>query len=381
MARRIVQISDLHIGAKPDRPPSPYQTKGFVRGTKELFRHGLKDTNSNFFHSSSHDSEAWNSFVQGWWLEPAARGDVDALIVTGDIARTGSTDDLQIASEMVYGPAESIAVGFSIDNGLSNNLRVTLNIAGEIPGNAKVVLIPGNHDRYTNSTGLQLNQKFHEYFDQYAINRLPEAFWLKEIANQRKVVVVAFDSCLESGAWAMASEAIGDWYSRGCVTNQIAPLTRLTSELRRQGCVVIWATHHTPHPSLNSAPKFELDGQRLLLAAAKEHSIPLVLGGHHHTESLFIDPSAPHQGVYSAPTLAESGSDHKGFTVWSIDAPEGTDEVVIDAERYRYQGRGAYQFRSEHSPDRGTRERDVFRKTAGLPLKATVPRVVGGIPY
>lgn len=123
---RILHASDLHISTQANIT-SPIDR--FTPGT-------IKDAAVNRMLASSFDPAILLSFAS-FVFKRAQKGLLDAVLLTGDVSTTGSTEDLEKAFDFMHAPAEP-GLGWQNREGEARLSNV----------NSLVWLLPGNHDRF-----------------------------------------------------------------------------------------------------------------------------------------------------------------------------------------------------------------------------------------
>lgn len=196
----------------------------------------------------------------------------DALLVSGDIATTGSDADLKTAASLFEAPTTT--AGF-----LTRQNAPTLHALQN-----KIALIPGNHDRFGPATPGALgyspgSKNFERFFGRFW-NAPHGARELQAIGKDgTTLVLIGADFTLQSadlGRGVVGHLGQGRAY-RDCLT----ALRGLTHDARTRypKAVVVWVIHFDP---------LLIDGSCALLDAgdfvdaAEREGIPAVLSGHTH---------------------------------------------------------------------------------------------------
>lgn len=370
MSIRLAHITDLHLGDECSLPP-PYLSKlGECRSARELsvalsdaievairqeinnafgpertdatFQRQeliamLESQHVNFTTLSSHDPNIWEGFVE-WWTDAVGSGAVDGLICTGDVARTGQLKDMRRAAELVLSKASGSADFVSLPylgqrDGVFNGAYLGLSSMSV----DQVALLPGNHDRYLDETGMLGAKTFEEHFGtHWPGNRVVTRYIEK--SGHRRVAIICFESNLEfvgqvQPAWMLKRYGM---LAQGTVEPILNQLKLATKECQALGDLVLWATHHPPVPLANSSHFYTLHGQQQLLDLAEELNVPLILGGHHHKPQAHRDMrSGP--TVFVGPTLCEYGAEGAGFVVLEISAPQDSKVVTLGMETFTWE--------------------------------------------
>lgn len=212
----------------------------------------------------------------------------DALIVTGDLATTGADADLAVARDY-----------------FSGRIPVNWNPGEECPslleGDGVIITLPGNHDRYEGVALLPGGTRFEQHFgvswdfekgwsyDAYSVigaSRVKVCTLEKD--NVGLGIVLADLSLLN----AHAAEGAWGWVGQGAVSciDEMMQATKLIREEAQDagiGVAVIWAVHFPPSFPGNDE-KLRLLNEDVLIAAAENLGIPLILAGHTHQPLRYV---------------------------------------------------------------------------------------------
>lgn len=284
----VVHASDLHFGAEPNRLTSPLEDP--LGWADVIARDGRQNAGGRrrFFrwrHPASHDEEVFERFADRITQIEASDG-IDLVVLSGDIATTGHTNDLAAAVDALTAPFATAARPY-----LSPDGRPTLGArVGEI------IVIPGNHDRFRPNTLLPGNQNFEASFGQFwraqgSTTGRVSAKILAEIGIQQrptgeKLAVVCADFSLRS--WFHQHGAlcyVGQGRVYGDVLYDLVRKTNslLASEPRP---AILWVVHFPPSWEA-CANNMKLIGERHLVAAAHRLGVPIILSGHQHKHRIY----------------------------------------------------------------------------------------------
>jgi predicted phosphodiesterase len=197
-----------------------------------------------------------------------ARRDVDAILITGDIATTGLPADLNIARNFVT--ARATAGGF-----VSDVRFPTLNGSG-VP----IYVLPGNHDRYADNMGTPDCAEFDGLFGAYMPNfRSSIGYWIDQKEN-RQVAFVYGDFCLQTRMDALDNAVAV--FGQGRVYQDVLKLledkTRQLQTESKISCVV-WAIHFAP---FECGYQLCLINYQDILRSAEDLGVKAILCGHTH---------------------------------------------------------------------------------------------------
>ena len=309
---RILHASDLHIAAVPNiTSPVDCRTPG-----------NIIDAVTNRMLASSYDPAILQRFAD-FVHDQASKALVDAVLLTGDIATTGSTRDLEKAFDFIHAPADPRL------RSQSTNKEATLH------GIAPIWLLPGNHDRYQHSYihgyvpgGGEFDQVFNSKW------RGP----VKRLGSIPKlgltVTVIAADLSLKE--YKHHDGGFG-WLAQGKAYPEI--LDELEAETKpltvSAGHCVIWAVHFPPdYPNISHDLDL-LDGDLLVLRANK-CGVRAVLAGHTHDPVSYRRPAMKFD-VFCAGTVSQAFADPGGnhFRVIEINSDD-TGNVIINSEEYLF---------------------------------------------
>jgi len=221
---------------------------------------------------------------------------LDAVVLTGDLATTGSPDDIDRVVKFLA--ASSNRKNRHKSN--ESDYRGATLSAVRIP----ILFLPGNHDRFVPTRNLY--KKFPIFYYPGGTNFDDELadyrkFPLREleistaISGQRKlrVVILAADFTLEAFP---DHEGLYGWLAQGRAYSDkrklLAARTKEINDQRTEDEVlcVMWAMHFPPgfpYPMYGT-----LLGERQVIREASESGIHAILAGHTHHQLTYRNPSA-----------------------------------------------------------------------------------------
>ncbi|HKY42555.1 MAG TPA: metallophosphoesterase [Pyrinomonadaceae bacterium] len=301
---RLLHISDLHI--------SNYLN---IRQISKWRLSELARTAQNFTFAPAYSNNKVNRFLAFLRNQAAP---VDRIIITGDIATTGRSFDLEKAFTVIDGRLKPIDVD--------------------------LCLLPGNHDRWVphfkghrsaiRSVGYDPGgTDFHTIFT---------SFWGPEdirtttiVKNNFKVVVVAADLSLRSARDALIWKFVNK-HGQGRVYDDIleglekATLHSLGTD--EQTTAVIWALHFPPF-SPDIGADLRIIDEQLLLDKAEELGVRVILAGHSHVANHYT--ADPYQiEVICAGTLTEINPAKNQFFIIELEDLDGN--FALQLENYEY---------------------------------------------
>lgn len=316
---KILHASDLHISVHPqlrsplDRlgdlgDPWDMSAKGLVeklRITKNLFIAWWKEQ-----AVSSYDPEILEALAEfiyenakskldedGRGIREEGKDKLDAVLITGDLATTGTRDDIKRVSKFLRAKFNPKSPYKSSETDYTGG---TLS-AVKIP----VFYLAGNHDRFVPT--LKRHRRFlpiffmpgGREFDQLLLGNNRDPIRAIELSTKPsngkrlRVVILAADFSLEHFS---DREGFYGWLAQGKAYSDIRRQLRVETErLRRQkmedeNLCVLWAIHFPPE--YPGRPKHgKLLGGDKLINEANRAGVNAVLAGHTHEQLTYRNPS------------------------------------------------------------------------------------------
>lgn len=278
---RLNQVSDLHFSAIVGRLNGLDAANSLRAQTDaillELFKAGGSVRRA--FYPSTFSADVALSLLRHL-AEDIPR--CDALVVTGDLATTGSRDDLLIARAYFSGQ-------------IPPNWNPGIEFPSLLGDDSIVVALPGNHDRYEgimlSPAGTGFETHFGPAWDfgmgrSYDLNSTTGSSRVKVCTLLKDAVglgIVLADFSLPD---AHAAEGMSGWIGQGsaqCIDELVSATHMIRSEAEEGGvdAAVIWALHFPPNfPKID--PRLKLLYEDDLIAAAEQLRVPLILAGHTH---------------------------------------------------------------------------------------------------
>jgi hypothetical protein len=279
---RLLHISDLHLGK--------YRSINQLDHERKLL--------------CLHDDDALGALRE---VIEELQGYIDGILVTGDIAVTGTSADLGIAFELVTPPR-----GHRRVMPLLGGRERRRSIFGTL--SKPIILLPGNHDRFCNISGWPGNR----FYDVFSL------FWREGAGgvqidfiphNSPVLAVICADFSLRSvfhcifsirGFWLslvhilrnlpkpnrwlnMVFEVVGWHWGQGRVYNKVLRILRdKTSQVHSEhpDCGIIWAIHFSPRSGIN--PNLLLVNSQKLVREAEKLGVKYILCGHLHRSETYL---------------------------------------------------------------------------------------------
>ncbi|MGJ0506070.1 MAG: metallophosphoesterase family protein [Methylocystis sp.] len=263
---KFIHISDLHIGSDPGRLHvwDYLRVVAHEKGYKGV--PGL--VSDSFYKPTSHDDDIAHKLARFIFEN---QEDVDLLLVSGDIARTGVPADLSAALAYFEGK-HSHQVPFQ-----TGERMPTLAGAG-----LSLFLLPGNHDRYANDLGVPAGNHFDAIFGRYWDTgiRGTKTALLRHSDADDHLAFIAADFSLRS-----ESECIGvPWFSRWgqgmAGEDTLEELVEKTKDHHEKGHGVVWVCHFPPTEPAEFT--LRLNRWSSVISAAKECGVEHIFSGHLH---------------------------------------------------------------------------------------------------
>lgn len=279
---RLGHISDLHFSQTSDRlnPVDGPDTNSSL--TVSIAALAALMNGKGFRYPSTFKIDVALGLLNG--ISESFR-DLDALVVTGDLATTGSDEDLIVAKNYFMG-----------------SVPPEWNPVGEVPSlqdelGPQVICLPGNHDRYEGTAHKPSYGAFERHFglDWDTVNNgktysIAGADSRVKVAVPTKgdsaLVMVLADLSLQD-YWS--SEGATGWLGQGKALPQVVrDMQRSTrvavAAAKREGIknvAPVWAVHFPPHfPDLTK--KLKLLDPDELVDGARNCGVDILIAGHTH---------------------------------------------------------------------------------------------------
>ena len=201
--------------------------------------------------------------------------DVDGIIVTGDVASTGSRLDLLAARQYFEGGAAHW--------GETTRFATSKSLLSE----NRFAFLPGNHDRYSTLL-LPSSDKFEAdscFGGNWSANQMPGASVDNMVRSygfargDDQIVFCCVDLSLER--WSQETVVLG-YLGQGIVTDaRLDGLRQATVRHQERGRTVVWAFHYPPEYA-GCPDLLKLIGGERLSALGAELGVRLCLCGHLH---------------------------------------------------------------------------------------------------
>jgi 3',5'-cyclic AMP phosphodiesterase CpdA len=305
----LIHASDFHIGSRPD----------FINGYDiGSFRGWFKQAFSREISGSLTPSTFWPDVASRFTHDMDQQtDDIDAIVLTGDIATTGSSSDINAAAGFIRGKVPP--------NWVSSSRAFRPLLSNALP---PIILMPGNHDRYTppalTPQSLEFEKAFGKQWDlgQFPSNGISNNRFAHSFALRKDgcaLVLCTVDFSLP--ALSDSTSSFG-FLGQGIVKTQrrtpyanFSPLDELIDQTRwaqenEENCSVVWCVHFPPKfPGITN--EMQLIDEHYLLAAAEELGIKLILSGHTHEYNTYLIGPSTRVVCCGTTTAKSTGGGHQ----------------------------------------------------------------------
>lgn len=251
---------------------------------------------------------------------------VDLCLVTGDIAETGTQEDMKKAAQLSFG-----------HQGIFANVHTPR------------VFLPGNHDRWQDEKKIPGGEKFDKVFSEEwpsgmgGVHHWSQTKPCPTTGKNETLGVVSADFCLRNRA---DQEGARGYIAQGrAYPEVVSALVQKTQEIRAEHdglAFILWAFHFPPHFPYSKMRRDNLAGSgwmQLLesdgvIKAANDAGVTLIMGGHSHTRMLYFPDKTlyPNLRVFCASTvLGKPIQDEQGFHLLDFEIQGG--QLVRDMEQ------------------------------------------------
>lgn len=347
---RIAHISDMHFGRYEDWLNPLEKETGASGRAKAIIRHLSRSRNlddaAKIFYPSTFNPDAAAKLLH--FLANEA-DELDAILVTGDLATTGHAFDLELAKNYFHGlvPSEWNPNEEGLPSLLSD-------------GELAVVTLPGNHDRYAGVGNQPSSKNFEKHFGR---------FWDFE---RKKVYGVALPHA-ETGRVRVSSQVLDDamlicflvdfsledshagkggagFIGQGRVAGgALIELVKATIEARKEAlsdgfeAAIVWAVHFPPEFPDVEEDLLLLDSEKLTNAAS-QCGVSILFAGHTHETLLYRFNHDNGIVICSGPTTGVSAHGLYSLSIIELEVSGRTIKAI--AKHFAWD---EYEFREQCS--------------------------------
>ncbi|MHC2585405.1 metallophosphoesterase family protein [Bradyrhizobium diazoefficiens] len=325
----IVHLTDLHFGGMPKRP-----------NILSKARHKLPSVwNGTWLLPPTHDPKIASSLAS--WLYQkaaalAATGDqLDAIVLSGDLATTGMQTDLEAALRYIdTAPASTYFRSPARGQHAADDDLAT--IAGLA---AHYLVVPGNHDRFENNNcdagGTHFDSVFAKYWSGSKTRGVTGKIIEKATSQAagsslERLAIFCVDGCLRDPAHAKPKLA---QKSQGAVYRETAIELKTRTEAARQmfpDISVIWVIHFPPHYSI--PPREAMRHYFHIEQASRSLNVDVILSGHTHVN--FVYPADRASLIWNGGSATQFAEGH-GNWIQLLDIDVAKNQIQ-QASRYNY---------------------------------------------
>lgn len=287
---RLFHLSDLHIAVK----------ENVLGGLDYLYQNQFPDSRVRWLEASS-----WNKGLGDAVLALAARNRslLDAVLVSGDLATTGSDANLARA----FGFITTLQTVVAWPSGPASD---------PASPDRRLILFPGNHDRFGWHLNLPGNQQFDTVFNRYWTPPRPpgqvQTTVLEKDGEELAIVQADFSLKRRHHAGLLSLNYLGQGKVYQEVLQELVQETRdqRTNPSTGQGRAIVWAIHFPPKFPTITEPLRLLDEENLLAEVQKlvqDLSLPHLdlFAGHTHSWRQYEPLANPFLRVYCAGTATQ----------------------------------------------------------------------------
>jgi 3',5'-cyclic AMP phosphodiesterase CpdA len=302
---RLLHITDLHIAIPP-------QENGYGQRTIWRSREAVYPSRAN-----PYALEAIAEFLF------EHRGEIDLVLMSGDVADDGVQRNLDAAFRFITTPATH-------DWRVIQEVGTQPTLDAERDDGPPFFIIPGNHDRFQGARRLPGGIAFDTTFSSYWTKGLGGVQSISLVKENSVLTLIAADFCLQNTFNATVYLGQGNAYDE-----VIAALISETAAIRAADANVgvVWISHFPP--LLDVDLSLRLLGAERLLDAARENGVRHVIAGHLHRNQVntYSDVDVICTGTASSTSIGEL----HGFWIQGLDTDVGPlGDVSITLSKFRY---------------------------------------------
>lgn len=328
---QITHLSDLHLGVIPNMRGLQHRsvTRWHIADAfGQLGKH--RDITAI---TGTYDANASRALLQE--LASKELGSVshavDAFLITGDVCSVGRLEDLARAQRYLFRGENETSLQFPPD---------------------KLVVMPGNHDRYhqsflSGSTNFEHAKAFEKVWsprNQPVISADPvRERRLHSKHGRGGLSIICADFALNLAASARRLPIL-TFFDDGSVSAEtLSSLETMTTTAHEDGFSVVWGVHYPP--AFPRHLRQQLFGYKKLLAAAQRSGVRHIFSGHTHKQLVY--EAADNVWVHCAGTPTSMGSKTFDFLRHKISIMGGRVAFVDTEQWSRKRIRGS-QKASDH---------------------------------
>ena len=319
---RVTHLSDLHLGR--DANVSGFHHHAPTRyHIAKIFGQYWKRKNLVSL-TGTYDSLATGALLEELGNDELLPSDskTDAILISGDICSVGYLQELQFARNFLLHGVNLKRVQFPVE---------------------KMVIMPGNHDRYrgwptpflSGSANFEHVDAFDEKWSPGNEAVSPSASLVRERRipakkNKGGLSILCADFALSFAESSRISPFLLHFNGGSVKDEVLSSLARLTAAARDDGYAVVWAIHYPP--KFPGHWRQQLRGYKRLLVEAKGLGVRHIFAGHTH-EQLQYEVGGVH--VHCAGTPTSHGSKEYKFLRHKIYVnPRNSEVLAVRSEHW-----------------------------------------------
>lgn len=251
---------------------------------------------------------------------------VDALLITGDLATTGTKNDLDSAKDWIAGNA---AARHITRNLLQNYQAPRLSAVAKT-----LIIMPGNHDRFNCQNNIPRSPLFETVFGSHWDMGSGRTIAAKNIPEIRKTIIQNGDDwlivlCADFSLRVKSDQdCILGYLGQGRAYQNICNELVLETQFCRDEyphALIVWATHFPPKFDHEKVGKrLRLLDEDKLLAAATDAGVRVIFSGHTHISKAYTVPGSGVVIVCAGTPFAFGKGEEQSFNTVTLSANQGS---------------------------------------------------------
>lgn len=274
---KIAHISDLHLAEEPS-VPGFNEASGLLGTLAVWFR--VAAGMSGAPTMTSHDPRCFRALMDALTgKNKYTDGGYDGYLVTGDIATTGTPNDMRAAAGILR-REDGYAGGETLD-------------APMLPSE-KVVLLPGNHDRYFGRTLSPTSAEFEReenFGANWSLGNPASGGKRRDVNHQVLTAANGTQLAVISGDFSFTRPSLYLWryLGRGSASDEtLEQMITFTDDYARKSIGVVWAVHFPP-VKRGVRSFLRLERHEAVLRAAASCGVRTIFSGHTHIAGPYME--------------------------------------------------------------------------------------------
>lgn len=251
---------------------------------------------------------------------------VDALLITGDLATTGTQNDLDSAKDWIAGNAAA--------RHIPRNLFRS-DVAPRLATVAKTLIImPGNHDRFQRQNNIPRSPLFETVFGSHWDMGSGRTMPAENVPEIRKTIIQNGDDwlivlCADFSLREKSDQdCIFGYLGQGRAYQNICDELVLETQFCREqhpNALIVWASHFPPkfdHERVG--PRLRLLDEDKLLTAAADAEVRVIFSGHTHISKAYTVLGSRVVVVCAGTPIAFGKDEEQSFNTVTLSANQGS---------------------------------------------------------